>query len=119
MVYKKLDVWEEAKNLVKLIYTYTNSLPAQEQFGLTFQIRRSAISVPSNIAEGVGRNYSKDTLKFLYIARGSLYELETQLIIANEMFKTSGIDNFDEVFQKTQNVKMLLNGFINYYRKKL
>ncbi len=86
MDYKELDVWKESKELVKLIYSLTNRLPSSEQFGLIPQIRRSAISVPSNIAEGVGRNHSKDTIQFLYIARGSLYELETQLVISKELF---------------------------------
>ncbi len=61
MDYKELDVWKESKELVKLIYSLTNSLPTNEQFGLSQQIRRSAISVPSNIAEGIGRNHTKDT----------------------------------------------------------
>ncbi len=86
MEYKELDVWKENKELVKLVYSLTNSLPPNEQFGLTLQIRRSAISIPSNIAEGIGRNHTKDTLQFLYIARGSAYELETQLIISKELF---------------------------------
>jgi four helix bundle protein len=118
MDYKELDVWKESKDLVKEIYLYTVNFPSSEQYGLTNQIRRAAISVPSNIAEGVGRNHSKDTLRFLYIPRGSLYELETQLIIANEMLEINAI-NFDSIFQKLQNVKMLVNSFINYYKKKV
>ena len=118
MDYKELDVWKESKDLVKEIYLYTVNFPSSEQYGLTNQIRRAAISVPSNIAEGVGRNHSKDTLRFIYIARGSLYELETQLIIANEMLEINAI-NFDSIFQKLQNVKMLVNSFINYYKKKV
>ncbi|MHC1703774.1 MAG: four helix bundle protein [Tenuifilaceae bacterium] len=117
MDYKELDVWKESKELVKLVYSITNSLPSNEQFGLTLQIRRSAVSVPSNIAEGVGRNHTKDTIQFLFISRGSIYELETQLIISKELYK------FDEkeytiVWEKIQNCKMLINGFINYYQKK-
>ncbi|NVO09969.1 MAG: four helix bundle protein [Bacteroidales bacterium] len=117
MDYKELDVWKESKELVKLVYSLTNSLPVNEQFGLTNQIRRSAVSVPSNIAEGVGRNHSKDTIQFLYIARGSLYELETQLIISNELFKYSSIE-YQKCWDILQNCKMLINGFINYYQKK-
>ena len=117
MDYKELDVWKESKELVKQIYTLTNSLPQCEQFGLTMQMRRSAVSVPSNIAEGVGRNHSKDTLQFLFIARGSIYELETQLIISKELFTLNEVE-FDIVWQKLQNCKMLINGFINYYQKK-
>lgn len=117
MDYKELDVWKESKELVKLVYTLTNSLPQSEQFGLTMQMRRSAVSVPSNIAEGVGRNHSKDTLQFLFIARGSIYELETQLIISKELFTLKEVE-FDLVWQKLQNCKMLINGFINYFQKK-
>lgn len=84
MDYKELDVWKENKDLVKLVYSFTNSFPPSEQFGLTLQIRRSAVSIPSNIAEGIGRNHSKDTLQFLFIARGSAYELETQLLISKD-----------------------------------
>lgn len=117
MDYKELDVWKESKELVKLIYSLTNSLPSSEQFGLILQIRRSAISVPSNIAEGVGRNHSKDTIQFLYIARGSLYELETQLVISKELFSLEE-NEFDVIWNKIQNCKMLINGFISYYQKK-
>jgi four helix bundle protein len=118
MDYKELDVWKESKELVKLIYLFTSSFPNSEQFGLTTQVRRAAISVPSNIAEGVGRNHSKDTLQFLYVARGSFYELETQLIIASELFEINS-NNYEEILKKMQHIKMLLNGFINYYKKKV
>ena len=118
MDYKELDVWNESMELVKLIYLFSANFPASEQFGLTSQIRRAAIYVPSNIAEGVGRNHTKDTLQFLYIAWGSLYEIETQLIIANEMFDIAS-NNFDEIFPKLQSTKMLINGFINYNKKKI
>lgn len=117
MDYKDLDVWKETKELVKLVYTLTNSFPISEQFGLTMQIRRSAVSIPSNIAEGVGRNHTKDTLQFLFIARGSIYELETQLLISKELFSLNEQD-FETTFGKIQNCKMLINGFINYYQKK-
>ena len=117
MDYKELDVWKESKELVKLVYSLTNSLPSNEQFGLILQIRRSSISVPSNIAEGIGRNHSKDTIQFLFIARGSLYEIETQLIISRELFSLNESE-FDLTWNKLQNCKMLINGFINYYQKK-
>ncbi|MFJ1438655.1 four helix bundle protein [Capnocytophaga canimorsus] len=69
-------------NLVKGVHEVTRLFPEEEKFGLTSQIRRSAISIPSNIAEGFGRGSSKSFLQFLYVSRGSLYELETQLYIA-------------------------------------
>ena len=77
--YTDLDVWKKSRELVKEIYVLTKAFPKDEMYGLSSQIKRSAVSVPSNIAEGYGRNHTKDTLQFLFIARGSLYELETQL----------------------------------------
>ncbi len=92
MDYKELEVWKESKELVKIIYKITESFPSSEQFGLTNQIRRSVVSIPSNVAEGIGRNHVKDTIQFLYISRGSIYELETQIILA---FELSFISNED------------------------
>jgi four helix bundle protein len=80
--FKDLDAWKASRKLVNDIYSASKTFPTVEQFGLTLQIRKAAVSVPSNIAEGIGRNHTKDTLQFLYISRGSLFELETQLIIA-------------------------------------
>ena len=85
MDYKELEVWKESKELVKLIYKITELFPSTEQYGLTNQIRRSAVSIPSNIAEEIGRNHLKNTIQFLYISRGSIYELETQIILAFEL----------------------------------
>ena len=83
--YKDLDVWKNAMDLVKCIYDETKSFPKEEMFGLTNQIRRAAVSIPSNIAEGSGRAHNKEFINFLYIALGSLAELETQLMIANNL----------------------------------
>ena len=117
MDYKELDVWKATMELAKLVYQFTLQLPSNEEFGLSHQLRRAAVSIPSNIAEGVGRNYSKDTIQFLFIARGSIFELETQITLCKEIFN---IDNtsFETLWQKLQNSKMLINGFINYYQKK-
>jgi four helix bundle protein len=83
--YRELIVWQKAMDLVLLCYETTSSFPSSETFGLTSQIRRSAVSVPSNIAEGYGRHHSKDYMRFLEIASGSLYELQTQLEIAKRL----------------------------------
>jgi four helix bundle protein len=77
MEYTNLDVWIESRKLTNIVYNSTKII--QKNKGLTNQIRRCAVSVPSNIAEGCGRNTSKKTIHFLFIARGSIYELETQL----------------------------------------
>ena len=80
-----LLAWQEAIQLVKATYTLTRPFPREEQFGLTAQMRRAAISVPSNIAEGAARSSRKEFVHFLVLARGSLSELETQLVIAREL----------------------------------
>jgi len=83
--HKDLDVWKKGVEFVTLIYHTTSLFPKEELFGLTSQIRRSAISIPSNIAEGAARNHDKEFLQFIYIALASASELETQLIIANNL----------------------------------
>lgn len=83
--HKKLEVWKRAIEFVTKIYKSTELFPDSEKFGLTSQIRRSAVSIPSNIAEGAGRTGKKEFIQFLSIAQGSTSELETQLIIANNL----------------------------------
>jgi four helix bundle protein len=83
--HKDLDVWKKSIEMVTKIYELTGNFPNRELYGLTNQIRRAAVSVPSNIAEGSGRNSTKELLQFLFYAKGSLAELETQLIIANNL----------------------------------
>lgn len=81
--YEDLRVWEHAMSLVQDVYVVTRDFPRREDFGLTAQLRRAAISVPSNIAEGCGRYHTKEFIQFLYIARGSLFELMTLLELAS------------------------------------
>ena len=116
MEYIKLDVWVETRKLVNLIYDATKTFPKEEIFGLVNQMRRCAVSVPSNIAEGCGRQTAKDTINFLHISRGSLYELETQCYLALDQ-KYIDENNFTVIFNQIQISKKLLNGFINYYKK--
>ena len=80
--YTELVAWQRAMDLVVAVYTATDSFPKSEMFGLTNQLRRAAVSVPSNIAEGQGRSTTKDFVHFLHIARSSLQEVETQVFIA-------------------------------------
>lgn len=83
--YRDLEVWQRGVDLVERIYKLTPSFPSEEKFGLTAQIRRAAVSIPSNIAEGWGRDSTKDYVRFVRIARSSLFEVETQRIIAHRL----------------------------------
>lgn len=80
--YKDLEVWRRAMLLVRQVYAMTKSFPVDERYGLVAQARRAAVSIPCNIAEGNGRSRRKDYIRFLLVARGSVQELETQLLIA-------------------------------------
>jgi four helix bundle protein len=116
MEYRDLDVWKFSRELVNSVYKLTKSFPKEELYGLTNQIRRCAVSIPSNIAEGCGRRTSKDTIQFLYISRGSLYELETQFFLAMDQ----GFINqsqLSKIISQIESCKKMLNGFINYYKK--
>ncbi|MFX0557448.1 four helix bundle protein [Maribacter sp. CXY002] len=116
MEYTELELWKESRVLVNLIYQVSKLFPKEEIYGLTSQIRRCSVSIPSNIAEGCGRRTSADTIHFLHIARGSLYELETQMFIAlDQNYLVKG--NFDHIFGQILKCKKLINGFINYYKK--
>jgi len=90
--YRKLIVWQTSFELAKDIYTLTRDLPREEQFGLTSQMRRCAVSIPSNIAEGQQRNNAKEYRQFLGVARGSAAELFTQLLLVQEIYKTDVTD---------------------------
>jgi four helix bundle protein len=83
--YRDLDAWRLGIRLTSAIYRLTASFPSSELYGLTTQLRRAAVSVPSNVAEGWGRGTTTEYLRFLRMARGSLYEVETQLIIAQDL----------------------------------
>lgn len=110
--YKELKVWQRSKELAVCIYTCTNNFPKEEIYTLTAQLRRSAISVPSNIAEGWARGSSKDYSRHLMIARGSLMELETQIEIAYEL---EFIDKptYSAIIRNVEEIGKMLNGLIN------
>jgi len=114
--YKELDAWQLATNLVVEVYKVANHFPKEEMYALTSQTKRASVSVAANIAEGVGRQYKKDTIQFLYISRGSLYELETLLVIALrlELFSKQDSDILNSMIEKSLQV---LNGLINYYER--
>ncbi|MEZ4810554.1 MAG: four helix bundle protein [Allomuricauda sp.] len=115
MDYKELDVWIQARGLVKKVYVFTDSFPKEEQFSLTSQLKRCVVSVSSNIAEGCGRQTAKETIHFLHIARGSLFEVETQILLASDLNLT--VLDVTEILGEVERVKKLLNGFINYHKK--
>lgn len=114
--YNDLNVWLEARRLSKDIYSTTAGFPKEEHFGLTNQMRKSAISIPSNIAEGCGRNYPKDSIQFFYIARGSLYELETQLYLSFDLNYIEEV-KLNQLLTLTETTRKLLSGFIKYYQQ--
>ncbi len=114
MDHKEMNVWKEAISLVTVVYQLTENFPAEELYGLTNQIRRCAISIPSNIAEGCARFSSKDTLKFLYISMGSLAELETQFIIAQNI---NYIGDIEMIIQKIEVVRKLIYGVIKHLKQ--
>ncbi len=115
MYHKDLNAWKESINLVKKVYTLTAEFPQTEQFGLISQIRRAAVSIPSNIAEGCGRNSDKELIHFCRIAMGSLSEVETQIFIAKEL---GYLKETTEIDMDIGKVRKLLSGFINYIQNK-
>lgn len=108
--HKRMAVWQLAMQLVEQIYQLTTLLPDQERFGLISQMRRCAVSVPSNIAEGAARRSDKDFLRFLGIARGSLMELDTQLEIC---FRLGFLQNNHEATELIEHVFAKLNALIS------
>ena len=116
--YKDLKIWQKGIELVEVIYTITTSFPQNEQYGLTSQIKRSSVSVPSNIAEGWGRGYNSNFLQFIKIARGSLYELETQLIIAYKIQLITK-ENFELIQNLIVIESKMINSFITSLKNKI
>ncbi|NOR75274.1 MAG: four helix bundle protein [Draconibacterium sp.] len=107
--FRELNVWKKAMQLVAQIYKSTKHFPKEEQFGLTNQIRRCAVSIPSNIAEGAGRGSSKDFSRFLSISLGSSFELETQLIISKELnFITN--ESFNSIEKELIEIQKMIRG---------
>lgn len=112
--YGDLIAWQKARTLALEIYRCTRTFPKDEMYGLTSQMRRAAISVPSNIAEGKGRHSHKELVQFLYRARGSLLELETQLSIAHELgyVDSAKTKHLEELMAEEGRI---LNGLINRF----
>ena len=112
--HKDLDVWKLGISLVKDVYILTSQFPKSENYGLSSQMQRCSVSIPSNIAEGAARQGKKEYIHFLYISLGSLAELETQIIIAKEVSYTNDILYFEKNIEE---LRRKLLGFINYLKK--
>ncbi|WP_455379321.1 four helix bundle protein [Petrachloros mirabilis] len=112
--HKDLEVWKGAMELAAEVYSLTAGFPREERYGLTSQIRRSVISIPSNIAEGAARHSRKEFIQFLHIASGSIAELETQLLLAARM----GFVSSDKPLLRIQEVRRMLLGLLRSLKKK-
>ena len=112
--YEDLIAWQKAYRLALAVYEVTKELPADERFGLTQQLRRAAVSIPSNIAEGFGRHSRPDYLRFLDIARGSTYEVQTQLRLAHDL----GYLTETHCLELVAEVERILNALIASLRRK-
>ncbi|UWX66022.1 four helix bundle protein [Empedobacter stercoris] len=116
--HKDLDVWKLSIDFVTVIFTITKGFPKEEQFGLTNQIRRAAVSVPSNIAEGAGRKSDKEFLQFLYISLGSVQEIDTQILISlNLNYLTKS--EYEILLIKLDQISKMLSGLIKSVKEKL
>ena len=115
--YKELNVWQKSYKLCLHIYKVTKRFPKDEMYGLTSQIRRSAVSIPSNIAEGYGRKTTLEYVRFLYIAYGSVCELETQTMISGDLGYV-GKKRLQEIRQEIGDVERMLKAMIKSLENK-
>lgn len=113
-----LDVWKEAHALALLLYEETKDFPKEELFGLTSQMRRAVVSVPSNIAEGFARQSIKEKVQFYSIACGSLNEIQSQILIAKDLHFLSR-ESGENLFEKSVKVHKILNGLLSSTRRRL
>lgn len=109
--FKKLQIWQRGMQIVELTYKITGDFPDSERFGLTLQCRKSAVSVPSNIAEGSSRKSAKDQSRFMEIAYGSSFELETQMLIAQNL-KYSSTALIDELLNELDQEQKMLSSYM-------
>ncbi len=115
--YRDLVVWQKAMDLVTGVYRVAAQFPKDELYGLSSQIRRSAVSVPSNIAEGYGRKSTNDYVRFLQISMGALYELQTQLTIAQNLAFIPDAA-FQAIYESSREIERMLSSLINKVRSK-
>jgi four helix bundle protein len=112
--FKELLIWQLGMDIVDDVYRETKQFPKEEQFGLKLQLRKSAVSTPSNIAEGCGRGTSRQLVQFLNIAQGSAFELETQIYIAIRQQFGEG-KKWEEVVTKVRELQRMLDGFADRF----
>ena len=112
--HKDLDCWKKSIAFVTEIYRVSKNFPKSEMYGLTSQLRRSAISIPSNIAEGAARNSDREFIRFLYIALGSIAECETQIEIASRI---GYLDNVTDLNNQITDIRRLTQGLIRYLKE--
>ena len=109
--YKDLLIWKKGITIVKLVYQLVKTFPQEEMYALSSQLKRASVSIPSNIAEGYGRNTDKSFSHFLDITRGSLFEIETQLIIAKELGFITNLELFQELLNQIEEESKMINAF--------
>ena len=115
MDHKDLDVWKESVEMALEIYAITGHFPKEELYGLTSQMRRAVVSIASNIAEGAARNGDREMIQFLYIALGSLAEVETQIIIAERL---GYMAHSEDMVGKLSSIKQMILGLIRHLKNK-
>ena len=116
--FKELRIWKMSMELVKEIYSLSKLFPKEELFCLTLQIRKSAISIPSNIAEGCGRGSSAQLIQFINYSRGSAYELETQLMVAKMLDYHSNSGHIEGLLEKVKVIQIMIDSFIKSLESK-
>lgn len=114
--FRELNIWKDAMGITKSVYKLTKTFPSSEQYGLTSQINRAAVSIPSNIAEGAGRGGNKEFVQFLFISLGSCFELETQLLLANE-FGYLKKNDLEAIQSNLPKLEKMINSLITTLRK--
>jgi four helix bundle protein len=117
-LYRDLVAWQKSRALASLVYRTTQTFPRSEMFGLTQQMRRAAVSVVSNIAEGHGRLSPPDITRFLVVARGSLFEIEAQTVVAADLEYVNQVQS-EQLIEAIVEVTRLINGLIRHYEEKV
>ncbi|OAN63447.1 four helix bundle protein [Balneola sp. EhC07] len=109
--FRDLKIWQQSMELVTEIYRATSSFPEEEKYGLTSQLRRSSVSIPSNISEGFGRNSQGDFKRFVNISMGSLFELQTQIEVAKNLEFISK-EIFENLYDRSREIERMMSSFI-------